>query len=52
MTAATPASNWFHRLWAAVTETSAAAVAIHFAAPWADAPANPRPRRSDNTCAA
>jgi hypothetical protein len=29
----TPA-NWFNRVWTTVTESSAAAVAIHYAAPW------------------
>ncbi|HZG33750.1 MAG TPA: hypothetical protein VEZ59_10785 [Sphingopyxis sp.] len=52
MTAATtPASNLFHRLWAAVTEASAAAVAIHFAAPWAGKAATPA-RRTDSACTA
>ncbi|WP_332817319.1 hypothetical protein [Sphingopyxis sp.] len=27
-------SSWISRLWAAVTEASSAAVAIHYAAPW------------------
>jgi len=48
----TPASNWFHRLWAAVTETSAAAVAIHFAAPWTEPPAAARAARTDSACTA
>lgn len=29
----TPA-NWFNRVWTTVTKSSAAAVAIHYAAPW------------------
>lgn len=27
-------ANWFSRAWTTVTESSAAAVAIHYAAPW------------------
>jgi hypothetical protein len=29
-----PESNWIQRLWSVVTEASATAVAIHYAAPW------------------
>ena len=29
-----PETNWLSRVWAAMTEASAAAVAIHYAAPW------------------
>lgn len=47
----TPAaeSNWINRLWTAVTEASAAAVAIHYAAPWKRPTASPR---DNGTCAA
>jgi hypothetical protein len=39
----TTETNRLYRLWAAVTEASAAAVAIHYAAPW-QALAAPRRR--------
>ena len=29
-----PESNWLSRAWAVMTGASAAAVAIHYAAPW------------------
>ncbi len=34
MTHFTNESNWISRLFAAVIETSATAVAVHYAAPW------------------
>jgi hypothetical protein len=34
MNRASPASNRVHRIWAAVIGASAAAVAIHYDAPW------------------
>jgi hypothetical protein len=34
MTHPTNESNWINRLFAAVIETSATAVAVHYAAPW------------------
>jgi hypothetical protein len=29
-----PETNWLQRLWTSVVETSAAAVAAHYHAPW------------------
>jgi len=33
-----PESNWIQRFWTSVVEVSAAAVAVHYRAPW-DRPA-------------
>jgi len=45
--------NRLHRLWAAVTEASAAAVAIHYAAPWQGPAASKRRAGTDRgACAA
>lgn len=46
-------ANWLSRVWTTVAESSAAAVAIHYAAPW-NPPAVP-PRRAEShrgACAA
>ena len=46
-------TNWLSRAWAAVTTASAAAVAIHYAAPWQGAPASSRARPNGaSACAA
>lgn len=34
MTRITSESSWLQRFWSAVVETSAAAVAVHYRAPW------------------
>lgn len=41
-----PETNWLSRVWAAMTEASAAAVAVHYAAPWSGSTASPYPARS------
>lgn len=46
-------ANWFNRVWTTVTETSAAAVAIHYAAPWnPPAVSSHRGERHCGACAA
>lgn len=34
MTRTAPEPNWIQRLWTSVIEASAAAVAVHYRAPW------------------
>ncbi|WP_275541954.1 hypothetical protein [Sphingopyxis lindanitolerans] len=34
MARVTPETNWLQRLWSSVIEASAAAVAVHYHAPW------------------
>lgn len=45
-------SHWLGRAWTAFTGASAAAVAIHYAAPWKRSAAAPRPAREQDGCAA
>ncbi|NIJ38923.1 hypothetical protein FHR22_003647 [Sphingopyxis panaciterrae] len=45
-------TNWLSRAWAAVTEASAAAVAIQYAAPWNHGAPAPRTARDQGACAA
>lgn len=39
MTRITPEASWIQRIWSTIVETSAAAVAVHYRAPWERAPA-------------
>ena len=32
-----PESNWIQRFWSTIVDTSAAAVAVHYRAPWVEA---------------
>ncbi|WP_374525333.1 hypothetical protein [Sphingopyxis sp.] len=32
-----PESNWIQRVWSTIVDTSAAAVAVHYRAPWTPA---------------
>jgi len=45
-------SNWLGRAWSAVTDASAAAVAIQYAAPWKRDAAASRDARDRGACAA
>lgn len=45
-------TSWLSRAWAAVTEASAAAVAIQYDAPWNRNVAAPRAARDRGACAA
>lgn len=33
-----PESNWIHRFWSTIVDASAAAVAVHYRAPWDRSP--------------
>ncbi|QNO29261.1 hypothetical protein EEB18_010175 [Sphingopyxis sp. OPL5] len=46
MTHTTNETNWINRLFAAMIETSATAVAVHYAAPWNDAARGKRTDRN------
>lgn len=53
MTRSTPETHWIARVWTAAVETSATAVAIHYAAPWQRTAASPhRERTARDACAA
>lgn len=53
MTRKTLEPQWIARLWTAAVEASATAVAIHYAAPWQQAPASAQPERTArDACAA
>ncbi|WP_447765673.1 hypothetical protein [Sphingopyxis panaciterrae] len=45
-------SNWLGRAWTAVTDASAAAVAIQYDAPWKRGAAAPRSPRDRGACSA
>lgn len=53
MTRNTPETRWIARIWAAAVETSEAAVAIHYSAPWQRTAAPQLPERTArDACAA